>query len=857
MRMPDKQKNIPQHTPMMQQYLRIKADHPSTILFYRMGDFYELFLDDAVKASQLLSITLTSRGKSDGVPIPMAGLPYHAADGYLAKLLKLGESVAICEQVGDPATSKGPVDRKVVRVITPGTITEDALLDEQKDNLLCAVCGEKSSYGIAVIDIASGRFQLQQVDNEANLLAEIARINPAEILSSEDWQIPTELRNHQGHSALASWHFDTDTATRLLTKQFSTKDLSGFGCQNMPLALMAAGALLQYLKDTHQSSLPHLQGIQVIKSSDFIILDDASRRHLELDFHPSGDKKFTLLGLLNHCKTAMGSRLIRRWLHQPLRHQPTLKHRYLAIDSIQSSNQQDSLQELLKETGDIERILSRIALQTARPRDLVVLRQTFKVLPELQTKLKNIDAPRISWLAQKIAEHQDHFNLLEQAIIENPPVLIRDGGVIAAGYNTELDELRNISTNANQFLIDLEQKEKENSGINSLKVSYNRVHGYYIEIPRSQSNDVPIHFTRKQTLKNSERFITPELKEFEVKVLHAREQSLACEKALYHSLLEYFMPFLSTLQSSAEALAELDVLVNLSERALALNLQQANLVEETGISIQQGRHPIIENVIDTPFVANDIELNHDRRMLIITGPNMGGKSTYMRQLALITLMAHIGSYIPADSATIGPIDQIFTRIGASDDLASGRSTFMVEMSETANILHNATSNSLVLMDEIGRGTSTFDGLSLAWASADYLATKTQPFTLFATHYFEMTALAESTTGVANVHLDAIEHGDSIVFLHTVTDGSASQSYGLQVASLAGIPKPVIANAKAKLLTLENQQQTDINKTENIQIDLFQPFNNTALLDYIDKLNPDELTPKQALEELYTLKALNN
>ncbi|ORU90333.1 MAG: DNA mismatch repair protein MutS [Cycloclasticus sp. symbiont of Poecilosclerida sp. M] len=849
--------SAPSHTPMMQQFLRIKADYPDIILFYRMGDFYELFLDDAVKASQLLSITLTSRGQSGGIPIPMAGIPHHAADGYLAKLLKVGESVAICEQIGDPATSKGPVERKVVRVITPGTITEDSLLDEQKDNLLCAIAFHNNLFGLAVVDVASGRFYLQEIDDEQLLDAEIARINPAEALINEDWKAPRYIKTRSGVAPLASWHFDLETATRLLKKQFETKDLKGFGCEDMPSAIIAAGALLHYLKDTHQSALPHLQSIRVVQGDDYVILDAATRRHLEIDFHPTGDKKFTLLGLLNQCKTAMGGRLLRRWLHQPLRDQDTLKHRYLANEELQQSGSLDKLQLLLKETGDIERIFSRIALQTARPRDLVVLRQTFKVLPDLQSHLKKLDAPRLTTLSQRISEHPALFDLLQKAIVENPPVLTRDGGVIAKGYNQELDNLRNISAHANQFLLDLETKERESSGISTLKVSYNRVHGYYIEIPRSQSDSVPMRFTRKQTLKNVERFITPELKEFEETVLHAREQSLSFEKGLYVDLLEQFMPYLIELQACAESLAELDVLSNLAERAQTLNFQPTELTEHAGIHIEQGRHPIVESVLDEAFVPNDIKLDNNRRMLIITGPNMGGKSTYMRQLALIVLMAHVGSYVPANKAVIGPIDQIFTRIGASDNLASGRSTFMVEMSETANILHNASDKSLVLMDEIGRGTSTFDGLSLAWASAYYLATKPQPFTLFATHYFEMTALPNTVNNVANVHLDAIEHGGQVVFLHTVNEGAANQSYGLQVASLAGMPKVVIERARVKLASLEKNQLSTHNKDLTQQSDLFLEPSQRVLLEHLENLDPDNLSPKQALEEIYTLLRLKN
>ncbi|MEH6504266.1 MAG: DNA mismatch repair protein MutS [Cycloclasticus sp.] len=838
-------------TPMMQQFLRIKADHPTTLLFYRMGDFYELFFDDAVKASELLSITLTRRGET-----PMAGIPHHAADGYLAKLLKAGESVALCEQVGDPALSKGLVERKVVRVITPGTLTEDSLLDSDKDSLLCAVFEHKASYGLATIDLASGRFLLQQLNNETDLKTEVARLNPAEILISEDSKLSRTFNQRKGVSALADWHFDEQTATRLLNKQFGTQDLRGFGCEKMPLAISAAGALLHYLKGTHQASLPHLQSIKVIRQTDFITLDESTRQHLELDYHPSGNINFTLLGLLNRCKTSMGARLLRRWIHLPLRQQATIQQRYLAIEQLQLPNHLEDIQSSLKLTGDIERITSRIALLTARPRDLVVLKQTLQALPSIQSTLSKLDAPRLKTLSEQTGQHQDLYQLLEKAVVENPPVLIRDGGVIADGYDIKLDDFRNVSANADQFLLDLEQNEREKSQLNTLKINYNRVHGYYIEIPRSQADKVPEHFIRKQTLKNVERYITPELKVFEEKVLHAKEQALAHEKELYHALLLSFSSRLGELQACAEALAEIDLLANFAERALTLNFNQPQLTDTPGITIKQGRHPIVEHVLQTQFVANDIELNAERRMLIITGPNMGGKSTYMRQIALITLMAHIGCYVPAKEATMGPIDQIFTRIGASDDLAGGRSTFMVEMSETANILHNASDKSLVLMDEIGRGTSTFDGLSLAWASAEYLANKTQPFTLFATHYFEMTALPELASTTVNVHLDAIEHGDHIVFLHTVRDGAASQSYGLQVAALAGVPKAVIKNARQKLRSLETQQNIASNTDpKRDQFELFGQSLNPEAASFIEQLTPDDLSPKEALNALYKLKSL--
>ena len=846
----------PTTTPMMQQYLRIKEEHPDTLLFYRMGDFYELFLEDAIKASSILGITLTSRGQIDGKPVQMAGIPHHAADGYLAKLLKANESIAICEQIGDPATSKGPVERKVVRVITPGTITEDALLDAHSDSLLCAIFQQKNQFGLATIDLASGRFLLQEMDKASTLQTELARINPAETLVSEDSQLSSLLNTQKSLYLLADWHFDYQTATRLLNKQFGTKDLQGFGCQHMLMAISAAGALLHYLKDTHQSALPHLQSIKVVQQADYISLNAATRQHLELDYHPSGNINYTLFGLLNRCKTTMGTRLLKRWIHLPLQRQEIIKHRYLAIEQLQSPSVTEALQTALKSVGDIERITSRMALLTARPRDLIVLRDTLYALPSIQSILVNLNAPRLKTLRLQTGEHQPLAHLLTKAIIDNPPVLIRDGGVIASGYSEKLDALKSISSNADQFLLDLEEKERETSQINTLKLNYNRVHGYYIEVPRSQADKVPHYFIRKQTLKNVERYITPELKEFEEKVLHAREQALAYEKELYNELLLGFAPHISSLQSCAEALAEIDLLTNFAERANTLNFNQPTLSDNKEITIQQGRHPIVENASDTPFVANDITLNATQKMLIITGPNMGGKSTYMRQIALLTLMAHIGCYIPASEASFGPIDQIFTRIGASDDLASGRSTFMVEMSETANILHNASDKSLVLMDEIGRGTSTFDGLSLAWATAEYLANKTQAFTLFATHYFEMTSLPEYASNVKNVHLEAIEHGDQIIFLHAVKEGAANQSYGLQVAALAGVPKEVIRKARSKLATLENpSSQPGHSNNSHPQFDIFSTPVNQDISDFIEQLTPDDLSPKEALEALYQLKSL--
>mgnify|MGYP002525031797 CR=1 FL=1 len=843
------------HTPMMQQYFRIKSDHPDTLLFYRMGDFYELFFDDAKNASRLLDITLTSRGTSAGTPIPMAGIPHHAAEGYIARLMRQGESVAICEQIGDPATSKGPVERQVVRIITPGTLTEEALLEERKDNLLTAIHRDADSFGLASLDLTSGRFVLQQVDSENQLESEIERLNPVELLISEDDTSPTPNRV-KSITRRPPWHFDLQSSTQSIVKQFNTLDLKGFGCETMPAAISAAGCLLQYVKDTQKNALPHIQPIRVELSSDCIELDAASRRNLELDQHPSGQLQYTLFGVLDNTATAMGARLLKRWINRPIRNPEILNARYGSITHLLIETRYLDIREILQQTGDIERISSRIALKSARPRDLLVLRNTLSVLPKLQQQLKAIAGDHVNELSLKISEQPDLLALLQRAIIDNPPVLIRDGGVIAPGYNAELDELRGLSEHADQFLIDMENREKAATGINTLKVNYNRVHGFYIEVPRSKADNIPEHYTRKQTLKNVERYITAELKEFEDKVLSARGKSLAFEKTLYEQLLETINHSLRALQQCAAALAELDVLVNFADRADTLNLNRPRLHTESGINIEEGRHLVVEQVLDSPFVANSVDFNKGRRMLIITGPNMGGKSTYMRQTALIVLMAYVGCFVPAKAATIGPIDRIFTRIGASDDLASGRSTFMVEMSETANILHNATANSLILMDEIGRGTSTFDGLSLAWACADYLAKKTRAFTLFATHYFELTLLADEHTTIDNVHLDAMEHGEQIVFLHAVKDGPANQSYGLQVASLAGVPRAIIDQAKKKLQQLEqNTYQEQQAKLGSMQLDMFARQDEHPVIELLKNLSPDELTPRQALESLYKLKKL--
>ncbi|HET7922561.1 MAG TPA: DNA mismatch repair protein MutS, partial [Gammaproteobacteria bacterium] len=779
------------HTPVMRQYLRVKAEHPDILVFYRMGDFYELFYDDARRAARLLDITLTQRGQSAGQPIPMAGVPYHAAESYLARLVRLGESVAICEQIGDPAAAKGPVERRVVRIVTPGTVTDAALLEERRDNLLAAVYGKDAHYGIAALDLGSGRFTVLEVDSDEALAAELERLKPAELLFSEEAALPATLIERPGARRRPPWHFDTVTATRLLTTQFKTHDLAGFGCDGLDTAIAAAGALLTYVQETQRTTLPHLTGLVTEQREEALILDAATRRNLEIETSLAGRGEYTLAGVMDRTVTAMGARLLRRWLNRPLRDHAHLRERYHAVGTLQENRHYESLRDILNGIGDLERILARAALKSARPRDLAQLRYALGELPQLRRQLAPLDSPRLAALATAIGEHPETHALLERAILETPPALIRDGGVIAAGYDAELDELRRLSAHADQYLSDLELRERERSGIATLRVNYNRVHGYYIEVSRAQAENVPADYQRRQTLKGVERYITPELKQFEDKVLSAHERALAREKALYDALLDTLIETLPGLQHTAAGLAELDVLANLAERANTLGFSTPELTDAPVLHIEAGRHPVVEQVIDAPFVPNDLELNDQRRMLIITGPNMGGKSTYMRQTALIVILAHIGSFVPAQKALLGPMDRIFTRIGASDDLAGGRSTFMVEMTESANILNNATDKSLVLMDEIGRGTSTYDGMSLAWAAASYIAREVRAFTLFATHYFELTALPDLLDGCANVHLDATEHEHALVFLHAVKEGPADRSYGLQVAALAGIPKAVI------------------------------------------------------------------
>lgn len=848
------QQDLTTHTPMMQQYLKLKAENPDILLFYRMGDFYELFYDDAKKASQLLDISLTKRGASAGEPIPMAGVPYHAVESYLARLIAMGESVAICEQIGDPALSKGPVERKVVRIVTPGTVSDELLLEDRKDNLLAAIWQEKSGYGFATLDISSGRFNVFECDSADTMQAELQRTSPVEILYPEDFQSMSLIENRSGLRRRPLWDFDLSTAKQQLNLQFATKDLIGFGVEKADKALRAAGCLLQYVKDTQKTSLPHIRSITKQSQDKFVILDAATRRNLEITENLAGGTDNTVAAILDKTQTAMGSRMLKRWLHTPIRDRLILSQRQNSIEELQEHYL--VIQPLLKQIGDIERILARLALRSARPRDFARLRDSYNHLPQLQFELNALNDPYLQALCHTIGTFDEIANLLNKAIIETPPVLIRDGGVIAEGYHEELDQLRLLSAGATNYLEQLEVRERETLGIDTLKIGFNAVHGYYIQVSRGQSHLVPVHYTRRQTLKNAERYIIPELKEYEDKVLTSKGKALALEKVLYDQLFDILLPQLESMQKSGEALAELDVLTNLAERAQTLNYTKPQLSIDKGINIQNGRHLVVEQVLSEPFIANSLNLSQQRRMLIITGPNMGGKSTYMRQTALIALLAYMGSFVPASNAIIGPIDRIFTRIGASDDLASGRSTFMVEMTETANIMHNATEHSLILMDEIGRGTSTYDGLSLAWACVEMLVNQIKAMTLFATHYFELTQLPEQINSIYNVHFDAIEHENTIAFRHTVQEGAASKSYGIAVAGLAGVPNIILKRAKQKLKELESHyQQSVTSHVDSSQLSLISMPDESKVELELQQIDPDSLTPREALDVLYRLKRL--
>jgi DNA mismatch repair protein MutS len=846
---------------MMQQYLRVKAEHPDKLVFYRMGDFYELFYEDAERAAPLLDITLTARGASAGAPIPMAGVPYHAVEQYLAKLIRLGESVAICEQIGDPATAKGPVERRVTHIVTPGTVTDAALLEAKRDCLLVALAPSQQRVGIAWLDLAGGQLRLRDLPI-TELAAELERLAPSELLYPEGMNQASgrPWRDGVPSRALPPWHFDTDAATRRLTAQLGTHDLAAFGVADAPLAVQAAGALLHYAQATQQasSSLDHIRSLAVERGGDHLALDAATRRNLELTETLRGEPAPTLLSLLDGCVTAAGSRLVRQWLTNPLRSREIPLARHAAIAELMATTAvRQRLVAELKRTVDVARIAARIALGSARPRDLAGLRDTLSRLPALAAAVATVPAALLADAVAALMIDARWADLLGRAIAAEPGAMLRDGNVIARGYDAELDELRAIQDNCGAFLIELETRERARTGIGSLKVEYNRVHGFYIEVTHAHVERIPDDYRRRQTLKNAERYITPELKAFEDKALSAQERAQAREKALYEALLAELAPAIAALQGVAQALATLDVLATHAAHAEAQGWARPTFAATPGLAIRGGRHPLVEREVEQ-FIANNLRLDPSRRILIVTGPNMGGKSTYMRQAAVIALLACCGLFVPAAAAEVGPLDALYTRIGSADDLAGGRSTFMVEMTEAAYILNRATPESLVIIDEIGRGTSTFDGLALAWAIARALAQDNRSLTLFATHYFELTALPSELEGCANVHFDAVEHRDGIVFLHAVAEGPANRSYGLQVAKLAGVPADAIRQARAYLARLDR-----FSTRRDAHGDLFAPgvpsepapSQVSAALDRLASLEPDALSPREAQAALYELKRL--
>ena len=873
--------DLSSHTPMMQQYLKVKMQHPHSLMFYRMGDFYELFFDDAKKAAKLLGITLTHRGKANGDPIPMAGVPYHAAEGYLARLVKKGETVVIVEQIGEGesvGSKKAPMERAVARIITPGTLTDDALLTATQSSNLVALCFQQNQIGIALLDLSAGIFKVQQQEFKAEQLAiELARLMPSELLIDEDIIDPNIIESIKKQiecpvTKRPNVDFNLNNAQKTLCGQFAVATLSGFGIDHLPLAKAAAASLIHYAKETQKTALPHIRSIKLEQSSDFIALDPVTRRNLEI-IDPLFEHGTSLFNLINDCQTAMGGRLLARTLMQPIRDTEILDTRLDATDAFLKGYHEAPIRLVLKEISDIERVLSRVALGSARPRDLVQLRQACAQIPFLRHAIQPILNTKQSKLITQLNDELGNFNGLHlrlmSAIVENPPVLLRDGNVIAEGFDDELDELRKIRDHAGQFLIDLEIKEREATGINTLKIGYNRVSGYYIELTRAQAEQAPDHYIRRQTLKNAERYITPELKSFEDKVLSSESRALAREKLLFEMLLDELKADIANLQMMSAAISHIDMLCNFAHQARLNNWNRPEYSPEIGIKISAGRHPVVESLNKAPYTPNDTLLDFNHRMAIITGPNMGGKSTFMRQTALISLLGYCGSFVPAKAAKLGPIDRIFTRIGSADDLSTGKSTFMVEMTETSQILHHATNQSLVLMDEVGRGTSTYDGLSLAWACVLDLTKRIKCLCLFATHYFELTELAKETA-IDNYHVTAKELNGNLILLHKVQQGPASQSHGLQVAKLAGIPTSVIKEAQKRLKILEKQQLQQ--QQSIVQNDLFTETNvfeaepeiihtivevekPSAVVTALSEIDVDDLTPREALAKLYALKEI--
>ena len=841
---------------MMQQYLSIKAEYEDTLLLYRMGDFYELFFEDAEIASKLLGITLTSRGRANG-RIKMAGVPFHSVNQYIQKLIAQSIPVAICEQVGD-ATGKGPVDRKVVRVFTPGTLTDDNLLDARSENLLVSAHQIDHSWSLAILEISSGRFSARDYPDLHQIQSEVERIKPAEVLVEEDSPLVQSLHS-KGVQEIPGWYFSYERAAELLKKQFGVRDLTAFECERHPGGTAVAGALLQYATDVYGKDLPHIERLKFNSPNDSLQIDHYSWRNLEIESTLAGDTKNSLLSLLDKCTTSMGARQLRRWLRFPVRDRKEIERRHQIIEHLLIDSRYETVRKSLKEFCDIERIASRIATRSAKPIDLVRLKETFELVPQLIESASADECRETTKLCRSIQALPELTELLHRAVRVPPAAVLRDGGVIQQGYDDELDVLTKLRDDSGLALVEMETRERKRAGIKNLRIKYNRIHGYFIEVSRLAADQLPDDYVRRQTLKHNERFITPELRTFEGKILSAKEKSIAREKFLYEELIENIQRFVSDIQITARAIAELDSLCNFAFISRELDLTCPVLTDRPQVSIVGGRHLLIESVLNTPFVANDTELNDTDRLLLITGPNMGGKSTYMRQTALIVLLAHTGSFVPAVSATIGRIDRIFTRIGASDDLSSGNSTFMVEMTEMATILHNATNQSLVIVDEIGRGTSTFDGLALAWACAKSLLVDVRALCMFSTHYYEITALADTLLGARNVHLDAVQYRGEIVFLFTVKSGATNQSYGIQVAQLAGIPSKVISTASDKLseLTDSSCRQSSNHMELPVQPTIFDLLVTppSPVLDKLSDIQPDDLSPREALELLYELKQL--
>lgn len=847
---------------MMRQYLSIKQEYPDLLLFYRMGDFYELFFDDAKNASEWLGITLTQRGKANGEPIPMAGVPYHAVDNYLARLVKQGKSIAICEQIGDPAASKGPVERKVVRVITPGTLSEESLLEESSVNLLAAIycCEKNNKYGMAWMDLAAGKFYCSEYSNYDALSTELSRLKPAEILIDADNRHLFSIENYP-FKDLENWQFDLHQNFNDLCSHFGVDNLDGFGCKDLSVAISAAGCVLQYAKQTQQNNLDHISKLKHISSNEILCINRFTRKHLEITENVFADDSVSLFNVINYCKTAMGTRLLKSWLHAPLVDRTKIERRLDLVESLLGSGVLAELRQDLSPIRDMQRILTRISLASARPRDLSGLRESLATIPLIKQTLEILSDKTLATYGKQLAIHNDELMLLSQALYDNPPVVIRDGNVIRNGYNLELDELRMLSQDASSLLEAMEKRERERTGINTLKVGYNRVHGFFIEISKAQSNQAPIDYTRRQTLKNAERFITPELKELEDKVLSAQSKALALEKKLYAELIIKLKMQVNSLQVTADKLSKLDIYQGFAHVALLNNYSRPIFIEQPCLEIVQGRHPVVEAHQEQPFIANNVSMNKDNKITIITGPNMGGKSTYMRMTAVIALLAHCGCFVPAESVKLSVLDAIYTRIGASDDLSGGRSTFMVEMSETANILNNASEKSLVLLDEIGRGTSTYDGIAIAYAALSELATHKKPFTLFATHYFELTEMSTNHEGISNLHFGAIQHGNQLILDHQIHDGPTSKSYGIHVAEIAGVPQRVTEMARNYQYKLES------NNNNSSKLDL-QPNNFDKLsekvkkaidprIEMLENIDPNELTAKNALDLIYQLTQSSN